>query len=123
MRLYNQVAKIFGYLNFQTPTRSLKIKLDCVPFTSIIMALGNPTIDYLSLDIEGAEYPVLKTIDFDKFDIKVISVENTKVGDIFDGTATQLRYHLQNNGYRLYQTVKQDAIFLKTEFLRQIDEL
>ena len=87
------------------------------------MALDNPTIDYLSLDIEGAEYPVLKTIDFDKFDIKVISVENTKVGAIFDGTGTQLRYHLQNNGYRLYQTVGQDAIFVKTEFLRHIDEL
>ena len=98
------------------------IKLECLPFTSIIMALGNPTIDYLSLDIEGAEYPVLKTIDFEKCDIKVISVENTKLGATFDGTDTQLRYHLQNNGYQLYQTVGEDVIYAKTEFLRQMND-
>jgi hypothetical protein len=30
------------------------------------MALGNPTVDYMSLDIEGAELPVLKTVPWDK---------------------------------------------------------
>jgi hypothetical protein len=30
------------------------------------MALGNPTVDLFSLDIEGAEYPVLQTIPWDK---------------------------------------------------------
>ena len=88
-----------------------------------MMALGNPTIDYLSLDIEGSEFPVLKTIDFDKIDIKVISVENTKLGNIFEGTDTHLRYHLQRNGYKLYQTVGEDVVYVKKEVLRKIDEL
>ncbi len=35
------------------------------------MALDNPTIDYFSLDVEGSELAVLKTIPFDKVDIKV----------------------------------------------------
>ena len=38
-------------------------KTQCLPIYSLILAAGNPTVDYLSLDIEGAEiqvpYPVL----------------------------------------------------------------
>merc|ERR1719273_2031905 len=30
------------------------MEMQCLPLTSIIKAMGNPTIDYLSLDIEGA---------------------------------------------------------------------
>ena len=33
-------------------------------------------VDYLSLDTEGAEFAILKTIDFNKIKIKAISVEN-----------------------------------------------
>ena len=33
-------------------------------------------IDYLSIDIEGGELSVLETIDFEKYTIKVVSVEN-----------------------------------------------
>jgi hypothetical protein len=30
------------------------------------LALGNPTVNYLSLDVEGAELDILKTIPWDK---------------------------------------------------------
>ena len=43
----------------------------CLPMYSILLALGNPTVDYFSLDVEGAEYDVLKTIPYDDVDIKV----------------------------------------------------
>ena len=36
----------------------------------------NAIIDYLSLDIEGGEMDLLESIDFSKYKIKVISVEN-----------------------------------------------
>jgi hypothetical protein len=39
------------------------------------LAVGNPTVDYLSLDIEGSEEAVLRTLPWDKVDIKVISLE------------------------------------------------
>ncbi len=34
--------------------------MKCVP------RLGNPTVDYLSLDVEGSELEVLKTVPFEK---------------------------------------------------------
>ena len=42
------------------------IEMQCLPLFSLLLALGNPTVHYLSLDIEGAELPVLKTIPWEK---------------------------------------------------------
>ena len=43
-----------------------------MPLFSILLALGNPTVHYFSLDLEGAEFAVLKTIPWDKVHIQVI---------------------------------------------------
>ena len=37
-----------------------------MPLYTILLAMGNPTVHYFSLDIEGAEFPVLQTIPWDK---------------------------------------------------------
>ena len=34
------------------------IKVQCFPIYSVLKAIGNPRIDYFSLDIEGAELQV-----------------------------------------------------------------
>ena len=44
--------------------------LQCLPLYSILLALDNPTVHHFSLDIEGAELPVLKTVPWDKVDIR-----------------------------------------------------
>ena len=40
--------------------------MKCYPFFSILLALGNPTIDIFSLDVEGSELPILRAIPFEK---------------------------------------------------------
>jgi len=47
----------------------------CFPLDTILAALNRSTVDYFSLDIEGFELPVLKTIDWTSADIRVLSVE------------------------------------------------
>jgi len=42
------------------------IRKQCFPLYSLLLALGNPTVDYLSLDVEGTELGILKTIPWDK---------------------------------------------------------
>lgn len=44
---------------------------DCYPLFTLLKAINVDTIDYFSLDIEGAELPVLKTIPWDRVLIKV----------------------------------------------------
>lgn len=51
------------------------IDVQCYPFYSMMLALGPTYVDYLALDIHGAEHEVLKTIPFDRMTIDVISIE------------------------------------------------
>lgn len=98
------------------------LKLQCLPFTSVILALGNPTIDYFSLDVEGADLAVLKTIDFDKVDIKVITLEYHNLDYIFEGNARSARYFLQSQGYKLYKQLEHDVIYVKNDFLSEFNK-
>ena len=37
-------------------------EMQCLPLYTVLLAMGNPTVHHFSLDIEGAEFPVLKTV-------------------------------------------------------------
>ena len=65
------------------------------------------------MDIEGAEYPVLNTIEYDKVDIGTISVEINHAGKIFDGSREDIKELMENNGYDFVTTVHIDDIFMK----------
>ena len=41
----------------------------------MLLALENPKVDYLSLDVEGVEEDILSTIPWDEVDITVIGLE------------------------------------------------
>ena len=64
------IPEKMGYLGDEYERKTIQIL--CFPLYSILLALENPTVHYLSLDVEGSEFPILKTIPFDKVDIKVI---------------------------------------------------
>ena len=68
----------------QAPTYIIEIiiekfilqQVQCFPLYSVLQALDNPKVDYFSLDIEGAEYPVRCNSKFSTFDI-VKLLQNT----------------------------------------------
>ena len=43
----------------------------CLPFFAILNAVGNPIVDYFSLDVEGAEFSILTSIPWEKVVIRV----------------------------------------------------
>jgi FkbM family methyltransferase len=55
--------------------------------------VDNTIIDFLSLDTEGNELKILQTIDFNKYNIKVITVENNDYDDKFLKFLTPKNYH------------------------------
>ena len=60
---------------------------------------------------------ILKTIPFDKVDIKVINVEVNHLDRIFPGSFEELESFLNEYGYRWHSLVKQqDAIFIRRDF-------
>ena len=84
--------------------------MQCFPLYSILLALDDPTVDYFSLDVEGAEMEILKTISWEKVDIKVLTIEfNNRKED-----KEQIVDFLTKKGYSLEEQIKkQDLVFVK----------
>ncbi|CAL4064429.1 unnamed protein product, partial [Meganyctiphanes norvegica] len=51
------------------------VSATCFPMEAYLEALNVTTVDLLSLDIQGGEFEVLKTIPWGKYTIKLIVVE------------------------------------------------
>ena len=99
------------------PERRIE-KVQCFPVYSLLLALGNPVVDYFSLDIEGAEFPVLKSIPWDKVKINVLGIEMPRLGVIFPGDEDDLRTFLAEKGFVFYQRVAFDEIFIQKDLLK-----
>lgn len=65
-------GKILGNVVSQEELDSGKVvNVQCFPLYSIMMAQGRTKVDYFSLDVEGNELDVLRTIPWHKVDITV----------------------------------------------------
>ena len=80
----------------------------CVPFYSLMLAMNRTKVDYFSLDVEGFELPILKTIPFDKLDISVFTVERIHHSDWGKKTKEKADDQVQfmaSKGYEVYTTL------------------
>ena len=69
-------------------------------------------IDYLSIDIEGGELSLLESLDFDFYNIKVISIENNQPNDIS-------YYNLmKQNGFQFFHYIGADEIYYNPQNLK-----
>ncbi|XP_068222502.1 uncharacterized protein [Palaemon carinicauda] len=99
-------------------------EVQCLPVYSILLALNRTTIDYFSLDVEGAELPILRTIPWDKVNIKTLSVEFVHGGE---GKEAISKY-MNSQGYDVYAEVTHpgwlanDYIFVQKDLLNKIRE-
>ncbi|CAL8093448.1 unnamed protein product [Orchesella dallaii] len=96
------IPKFFtGHGSRSDYTKSYDVR--CYPLHYLLMAVGQMEVDYLSLDIEGAELSVLKTIPFDKVSIKVITVE------INNGQEADVTQFLKEHGYKKMRYIKNEV--------------
>jgi len=81
--------------------------VQCFPLYSILLALGNPRVDFLSLDIEGSEEDVLGAIPFDKVDIQLILVETAH------SNLTAINAIMAKSGYDITPVPPYDHMYIK----------
>ena len=77
---------------------------------SLLSKLKIGHVDYLSLDIEGGELEVLKTIDFKKCQISYLTIENNY-------NSKEIRTLMEKNGYKFILHYHKDDFFTKEEFV------
>lgn len=81
------------------------VKANCFPLGVMLDAIGVRKVDMFSLDVEGAELAVLKSIDFSTYEISLIVVEE-------NGNGHALTEFMQSKGYRVHSYVGgSDIIF------------
>ena len=85
-----------------------KINIECKTFENLIPS--DQIIDLLSIDIEGNEFDVLKSINFDKYQIKVIILENNVPKEL-----SYLDFFFKKNFY-YFDRVGMDEIYYNKKY-------
>ena len=75
-------------------------------FNDLLRSNQVTRVDYLSIDTEGADFEILRSVDFDAFDIRVIDIENSCFGD-------RIISFLSKRGYELRAVLGADEIYMK----------
>ena len=81
------------------------IQVMCYTLNDLVKEYGLPYIDYLSIDTEGGELDILKSINFDTLAIHIIDVENNFPND------ASIRLFMESKGFRFVARVNCDEVY------------
>ena len=81
------------------------IEINCHTLADLLQEHDINSVDYMSIDVEGAELSILKGIDFDKVEIQAISVENSYAND-------HIQHFLASKGFKL-SCIVGDEFYIK----------
>lgn len=122
--LFLDAGYVGGLLRYMPPQQILEIEyyegpklapigvswVDTKRLDSVLAERGVHHVDYLSIDVEGAEPQILSTIDFSKVRVHVMTVEAK-------GPALQaIRAVLEPAGFNHVATLEADAVFINRQF-------
>ena len=111
------MSTIKGFENNDSHNRELKNSKEYVIETISLDVLIDEyiklkEIDYLSIDTEGSEFEILKSVDLDKYKFKFISVEHN-----YSKNREEIYHLLTDKGYKRIMTniSKWDDYYVNTE--------
>lgn len=81
----------------------------CFSLNTILKAINVSQVDYFSLDVEGGELDVLKSIDFEGINIRTFGIEHNG----FAETRDAITDFMQKKGYKTEMVDDQDGYYIK----------
>ena len=78
-------------------------RIVCLPLSSLISAINQTNVDFLSLRTGAVDMDLVENINFSQYKIKVVSFE-------YDGEIIGMdviREHMASNGYKFIRDIKQ----------------
>ena len=106
----NSFKRNINIISNNQTSKTKSISLKTITFDEIIPK--NIDIDYLSIDIEGGEMNLLKSIDFKINNIKVISVENNIPKE------QNFKNFFDTVNFTYLDRIGQDEIFYNNEYYK-----
>jgi len=85
------------------------INVKCYLFNELMEKHGITHINFLSLDTEGGEFDIISTIDFSRYQIDVITLEDN-YGD------SRFIPFLEQKGFTFVRSLDQDLVFVNKNF-------
>ena len=86
-----------------------EIEVNCTPLQNIEL-LGNRLIDFMSIDTEGNELSILKSIDFGKIKVSCFTIENNYGNNNIEEIMNR------NNYVKVYRLGDDDIFLLKSKY-------
>ena len=114
---YTQMSGILNekFISEETIKKDPRSKTKTISITTTTFDRNVPAekeIDYLSIDIEGGEMELLDSIDFKKYNIKVISVENNSPEKL------NFKEFFDKKNFNYFDRVGQDEIFYNKNYFK-----
>ena len=100
----------FDIISNNKISKTKSYNLKTITFDQIVPK--NSDIDYISIDIEGSEMNLLNSINFDNYNIKVISVENNFP------EKQNFNNFFEDKNFLYFDRVGQDEIFYNSNFFK-----
>ena len=102
------LKRIDGYIAEYGGTKK-EIEVTCTTLQNIEL-LSNKEIDYMSVDTEGNEIDILKSIDFNRIKVNCFSIENNY------GNTDIENIMIQNGFIKVYRLGDDDIYLLKSRY-------
>ncbi|KAL3918344.1 MAG: hypothetical protein SGILL_004285, partial [Bacillariaceae sp.] len=106
-------------VSLETPSNSIA-EIDCIPMSDILDESPYNYFDFYSLDVEGAEYEVLKSIDFDKYAFGILFVEADEHNPRKN---LAIRTFLESKGYTYMMEHERSYWFVNQDFSKIYKDL
>eukprot|EP00747_Dinoflagellata_sp_TGD_P079016 gnl/TRDRNA2_/TRDRNA2_160334_c0_seq2.p1 gnl/TRDRNA2_/TRDRNA2_160334_c0~~gnl/TRDRNA2_/TRDRNA2_160334_c0_seq2.p1 ORF type:complete len:321 (-),score=43.73 gnl/TRDRNA2_/TRDRNA2_160334_c0_seq2:234-1070(-) len=108
----NRINQQINHMKKAHPEAGAKIIVPTYPVNMVMKQLNRTTIDYWSLDVEGAELSILQGIDFKTLEIGVITVER-------NGKQQPIQALLAKNGFQLANSGAVDDYYVNTAYFQK----
>ena len=87
--------------------KSVEVDIKCFSVTKLLLENNLTNIDFLSIDVEGAEFAVIKSINFDNIFIDVIGFENN-----YNDLSYPIIEYLENKNFKILNNTMHDIFMI-----------
>jgi FkbM family methyltransferase len=91
------------------------IKMPLKNINDVIATYCKTTPDFISIDVEGLDFDIIKTLNFEKYTPKALVIETLRMGETQGSyKRTDISEFLKNKGYIVYADTYVNTIFIQS---------